>query len=149
MTLCQISATSGNSPAHRTQPCLQSNAKMALYATLLTLLLMVASSLRANEASIVEATINAAGNDNKFRIDVTIAHADEGWNHYANRWDVLDEDGELLGSRVLHHPHVNEQPFTRSLSLTIPPGVKTVTIIASDSVHEDNPETLQIAVPGR
>ncbi len=149
MKLCQLSATSGNSPRHQGQLCARSKAKIAFSVTLLTLLLMVVSNPRANEATIVEATINHAGSDHKFRIDVTIAHADEGWDHYANRWEVLDENGELLGTRVLHHPHVNEQPFTRSLSLTIPPGVKTVTIVASDSVHEDNPETLQIEVPGR
>ena len=43
-------------------------------------------------------------------------HPDTGWDDYADGWRVLDMDGNELGMRVLHHPHVDEQPFTRSLS---------------------------------
>ena len=67
---------------------------------------------------------------------VTLQHADTGWDHYANQWDVMTLDGVLLGTRVLYHPHVNEQPFTRSLSgVKIPAGTKSVKIRAKDSVH--------------
>ncbi len=104
-------------------------------------------SLSAGDAKIVSVEIESASGERQFRISVTLRHGDEGWDHYANRWDVLDESGELLGSRTLAHPHVNEQPFTRSLSLMIPAGVNTVTILASDSVHGDNPETFQLDVP--
>lgn len=123
--------------------------KGLIASTLLSTIVFTATNLQANDASIVDAKIKASGGENMFRIDVTIEHADEGWDHYANRWDVLDEKGTLLGSRVLHHPHENEQPFTRSLSLAIPPEVKEVTIVASDSVHGDNTETMQLAVPDR
>lgn len=51
----------------------------------------------------------------KYNISVTVKHADTGWDHYANAWRVYSLEGELLGERVLHHPHVNEQPFTRNL----------------------------------
>lgn len=112
-------------------------------------LFLISSSVVADEAKIVDAKISASGGENSFRIDVTIKHADTGWDHYANQWDILDEQGELLGTRVLHHPHENEQPFTRSLSLEIPPQVVTVTVVAHDSVHKDNPDTMQLAVPGR
>ncbi len=50
-------------------------------------------------------------------VHVTIAHPDTGWDHYADGWEVLTEDGASLGLRVLAHPHVTEQPFTRSLRL--------------------------------
>ena len=116
---------------------------------LLSIIVLFTSNLSANDATIVDAKIKAGSGENMFRVDVTIEHADEGWDHYANRWDVLDEDGTLLGSRILHHPHENEQPFTRSLSLAIPPHVKKITIVASDSVHGDNTETLQLIVPDR
>lgn len=67
---------------------------------------------------------------------VTLQHADQGWNHYANQWDVLTLDNQLLKSRVLYHPHVDEQPFTRSLSgVVIPEGVNRVKIRAKDTVH--------------
>jgi len=110
-------------------------------------LLFFASQLLANDAMIVDAKIQPAGGERQFQIHVTLSHADTGWDHYANRWDVLDPQGNLLGSRTLHHPHVNEQPFTRSLSLTIPAEVKQVTIVASDSVHGDNEKTVVLEVP--
>lgn len=72
-----------------------------------------------------------------YSFDVTVRHGDTGWDHYANRWDVVGPDGTVLGTRVLHHPHVDEQPFTRSLSgVQVPDGVKSVTIRAHDSVHK-------------
>jgi len=68
---------------------------------------------------------------------VRVRHADEGWEHYANRWEVLSPEGEVLATRVLHHPHVDEQPFTRSLrGVRVPPHVKRVRIRAGDSVHD-------------
>lgn len=115
-------------------------------------LLLMAGILYAGDADVIDVQIRDLG-DNKFHIDVTLKHADEGWDHYANRWDVLaggeDEPGDLLGSRVLAHPHVNEQPFTRSLSVTIPSGIKQITIRANDSVHELTGTTMTLAVPGR
>ena len=71
--------------------------------------------------------------------DVTLEHDDTGWEHYADSWQVVDENGSVLGERVLHHPHVNEQPFTRSLSgVKIPDGTSTVWIQAHDSIHGTN-----------
>ena len=67
--------------------------------------------------------------------DVTLLHGDTGWDDYADGWRVLDGDGNELGFRKLAHPHVNEQPFTRSLSgVRIPADVTEVGIQARDSV---------------
>lgn len=55
------------------------------------------------------------------RFDVTVRHPDTGWEHYADGWEVLASDGSALGLRVLSHPHVNEMPFTRSLSIAAIP----------------------------
>lgn len=72
--------------------------------------------------------------DGTWRFDVTISHPDTGWDHYADGWRVLDMNGNELGMRVLHHPHVEEQPFTRSLSgVRIPEGTKQVQIQARDT----------------
>ena len=53
-------------------------------------------------------------------IHVTLAHPDTGWDHYADGWEVVGDDGTVLGLRDLAHPHVDEQPFTRSLRLDAP-----------------------------
>jgi len=103
-------------------------------------------TVAAGEADVVNATIKKVGSI-KFRIDATLAHADTGWDHYANKWDVLDLDGNLLGTRVLHHPHVDEQPFTRSLTLEIPKSISQVVIRAGDSVHEAGGKEITIDVP--
>ena len=80
---------------------------------------------------------------------VTLEHGDEGWNHFANQWDVVTVDGELLGSRVLHHPHVDEQPFTRSLSgVIIPAGVSQVKVRARDSMHGYSEQEFVLDIPG-
>lgn len=108
--------------------------------------LLLPGILAANEVNVVDVAIQSLGGD-KFRVNVTLLHEDAGWDHYADRWDVLDESGEVLGSRVLTHPHDNEQPFTRSLTLTIPASVSTITIRANDSVHGLGETTLSKPVP--
>lgn len=100
----------------------------------------------AGEADVVDGTITALGGG-RYQINATVAHADTGWDHYANRWDVLAPDGTLLGTRELAHPHVNEQPFTRSVTLSIPEGVTTITLRANDSVHGLGGKTLELQVP--
>ncbi|MFV1592752.1 hypothetical protein VWZ88_09805 [Phaeobacter sp. JH20_36] len=70
-----------------------------------------------------------------WRISVTLRHPDTGWGHYADGWRVLDIDGNVLGLRELAHPHVNEQPFTRSLAgVAIPDGLDSVLIQARCNV---------------
>lgn len=67
---------------------------------------------------------------------VTVRHDDEGWNHYANAWEVVAPDGTVLATRVLQHPHVGEQPFTRELDgVKVPSTLARVRIRARDSVH--------------
>ena len=103
--------------------------------TILVLLLLVAPFAYADEADVID-VVATAGPAGKYRFDVTVRHADEGWDHYANKWDIIGTDGATLGSRVLYHPHVNEQPFTRSLpGVEIPPDTGKVTVRAHDSVH--------------
>jgi hypothetical protein len=80
-----------------------------------------------------------------WKVDVTLRHADTGWDHYANEWRIVDGKGTVLGRRVLAHPHVDEQPFTRSLFFAkIPPQVSVVFIEASDSVHGWSPDRLRV-----
>ena len=71
-----------------------------------------------------------------WRFDVTVDHADTGWDHYADGWGVYLPDGTELGYRVLAHPHVNEMPFTRSLSeVVIPKDAHLVLLRPRDSIH--------------
>ncbi len=78
-----------------------------------------------------------------WRFDVALLHTDTGWDHYANGWGIYTEDGIELGYRTLAHPHVNEHPFTRSLSgVTLPEGTTEVFILPHDLVHGIGPRFL-------
>ena len=101
----------------------------------------------AGEADVVDVQASKTSSAT-YSFDVTVQHADTGWDHYADKWEVLGPDGKVLGTRVLMHPHVNEQPFTRSLSgVQIPPGVKTVTVRAHDKVHGWGGKTMSVDLP--
>ena len=83
-----------------------------------------------------------------YRVDVSVRHADAGWEHYANKWDVVAPDGSLLGTRVLLHPHDNEQPFTRSLGgVIVPEAVDFVIIRAHDILHGPGGKEQRVEVP--
>lgn len=100
----------------------------------------------AGGADVVDVKITKSGTT--FSFDVTVRHGDTGWKHYANKWEVVGPDGKVLGTRVLYHPHVDEQPFTRSLnSVRIPAAVGEVTVRAYDSKHGVGGKTMTVAVP--
>ncbi len=101
----------------------------------------------AGEADVVDVTVTGGGKD--FTFSVTVKHADTGWDHYADQWEVVGEDGTIYGTRVLLHPHVNEQPFTRQGSATIPAGISEVIVRARDSKHGFGGKEMRVTVPGR
>jgi hypothetical protein len=80
--------------------------------------------------------------DGTWTFHVTVRHPDTGWEDYADGWDVVTPDGQVLKTdpdseftRTLLHPHVEEQPFTRSQGgITIPEGVTRVRVRAHDLV---------------
>ncbi len=100
-----------------------------------------------DDVTVVKATAIQVA-DNTYRFNVTLLHKDEGWNHYANQWQVFTPDGTLLGTRTLHHPHEHEQPFTRSLNnVLVPADVTEVLIRARDSVHGESPVEYILKLP--
>ncbi|NEN93014.1 MAG: hypothetical protein F6K48_30645 [Okeania sp. SIO3H1] len=87
----------------------------------------------AGEADVIAVKARVIGD--RLQVSVTVQHADTGWDHYADRWDILAPDGQVLGERVLFHPHVNEQPFTRQHTIPWSGDFDEITIRAHDSVH--------------
>ena len=109
---------------------------MVWRATMLALALAAQLGVAQADEPVIEGIEARKGGDGSWRFDVTVRHADAGWDHYADKWEVVAPDGRVLGERVLLHPHDNEQPFTRSQSgIAIPDGVAHVMVRAHDSVH--------------
>ena len=91
--------------------------------------ILLAGTANADEADILDVSIRIS--DNSAAFSVTLRHADTGWEDYADGWRVELFDGTILGTRVLLHPHVSEQPFTRSLiGVALPEGVTVVYVRA-------------------
>lgn len=112
-------------------------------------LLLMPLSASAGDAAVLDVTVSA-NPDGTYAFHATVAHHDEGWTHYANKWDVLALDGTVLGTRTLFHPHVDEQPFTRSLSrVRVPIGATEVIVRASDTKHGDGTRTFKVKLPPR
>lgn len=96
-------------------------------------ILLIANTAAADAPEVVDVTATRTGDT--WRFDVAILHPDTGWDHYADGWEVIDADGNQLGLRPLAHPHVNEQPFTRSQGgIVIPDDVTEVYIRTRDNV---------------
>ena len=107
--------------------------------------LSAVSSVPSAEAD--KATANVGGS---YTFSVTVAHADSGWKHYADKFEVLAADGTVLETRILYDPHVDEQPFTRGLgNVQIPAGIAQVIVRASDNVHKAGKVTLTVKLPPR
>lgn len=82
------------------------------------------------------------------QFSVTLKHADTGWDHYANRYEIVEPEGEVIATRILRHPHVDEQPFTRSIGrVRIMHDVERVEVRAGDLVHGLGGATMTVAVP--
>lgn len=108
------------------------------------LAVIVSGSAWADDVQIKAAEFRSSG-AGSWQVNVTLKHGDTGWDHYADNWRVVDAEGNVLGDRVLYHPHVDEQPFTRGLGgVQIPAGIDNVYIEAHDKVHGWTPNRLAV-----
>jgi hypothetical protein len=120
-----------------------------MYKPIAIVLLLSVPALQAfaGKADVLDADVDCE--EGVCRFAVTVQHADEGWNHYADNWEILDQDGNVIAVRELAHPHVREQPFTRSLgNVEIPENVDRVVIRSHDSVHGNGGKELVVEIPG-
>jgi len=74
--------------------------------------------------------------DGSWCFGTSVLHNDQGWEHFANSWEVIDLNGNKIGGRNLAHPHVNEQPFTRNqCDIKIPKEMSQVIVRAKCNKH--------------
>lgn len=59
-------------------------------------------------------SVEFSGDEGAYQFRVGISSQETGCDQYADWWEVLDGDGNLIYRRILAHSHVDEQPFVRS-----------------------------------
>ncbi len=97
----------------------------------------------------------AAGEPGAYVFSATVRSADTGCDQYADWWEVLTEDGELVYRRILRHSHVDEQPFTRTGEEAVAVGADTALLVRAHlsttgyggQVVRGTPSTKFVAAP--
>jgi hypothetical protein len=116
----------------------------------LTALILAFAALAASASAdpAVVQNVKVSKDGGAYTFNVTIFHNDTGWEDYADIWRIKDTNGNILGERLLSHPHIDEQPFTRSLSgVRIPDGIDSVMIEAHDTVTGWAPSAKLVKLP--
>lgn len=113
---------------------------------LATLVFILAAAPALADPPVINAVdVRPAGSD--WHFSVTLSHPDTGWEHYADGWRIETATGEILGTRTLMHPHVSEQPFTRSLGgVFVPADLNVVHLRAKCSVDGWASETVAVTL---
>ena len=120
----------------------------AIRGALFGLALTAAAPADAGDADVINVVVHQRAG--LYDLDVTIRSKDTGWERYADRIEVLGPDGTVVGTRVLEHPHDDEQPFTRDLyELRVPAGVGKVTVRAHFKPTGFDGATMTVPLPGR
>jgi len=128
---------------------------MKTITSIFILVLLIVFNLPAEESASFNPDLNYAqvefvkavkSSNGSWTFYATVRHNDEGWNHYANLWEVVDpENGEVFAERVLAHPHETEQPFVRSQSrIVFPEGQRFVEVRAKCQLHGFEGKTVVI-----
>ncbi len=117
-------------------------------ALIILALTLAAGQAQASPSDILKVVFSKGGGS-WWSVAVTIRHADTGWDHYTNVWVVETMDGKELGRTVLFHPHVTEQPFTRSGTAKIPAGVTKVRVRAGDKPNGMSSNTVVVDLSKR
>jgi hypothetical protein len=121
------------------RPDVQASIALGVVASALLCGLLAAGPSAADEVRVLRAWAECNA-ESVCRVIATIRHADTGWKHYADSFEVLGEDDRVLAKRVLRHPHVHEQPFKRTLeNVALPPDLETIRVRAHDTVHGVGP----------
>lgn len=87
---------------------------------------------------------------NRYRFAVTLSSPYDSPQRYADAYRIKTLEGEVLGERILHHHHANEQPFTRRLNgVEVPQGIDRVVVEGRDQRYGYGGKTRELSIPAR
>ena len=70
--------------------------------------------LAQNDSTAKVTDVEVTGEANNYTFAVTVSSPDTGCDPYADWWEIITPEGELIYRRVLLHSHIDEQPFERT-----------------------------------
>jgi hypothetical protein len=73
-------------------------------------------------------SLDVSGDPGAYRFSVGVRSPDLGCEQFADWWEVIDEQGDLIYRRILLHSHTDEQPFVRSGG-PVPIALKDVVLV--------------------
>ena len=136
--------------SNATWPCTRSSRQLVIATVLVALALGACAGAEPRPdpgecADVIDATITSS--EGGYTVSATVQSADTGWDKYADAIVIRIPEGDTIGVRELTHPHVDEQPFTRSITLELPTGVGEIVVAANDSVDGLCGVTVLVEVP--
>lgn len=93
----------------------------------------------------VRTTRRAAG---LYDFAVKVRSTDTGWKRYADRLEAVGPDGAVIATRILDHPHDDEQPFTRDISGVRIDGTAKIVIRVHFKPSGFDGATVAVTLPG-
>ena len=115
-----------------------------------------AATNTSGDADVTNVFVKEEG-DGTWTFHVSVEHPDKGFGDFADGWDLVTESGSVLKAdptqrftKVLRHPHVKEQPFTRTVKgIRLPGETQRLTVRAHDSVSGFGGKEVQVNLQRR
>jgi hypothetical protein len=115
---------------------------------ILIILLLLSTQVMADKSKYLAHVVYVAAmqiDDGSWCFKTSVKHNDQGWEHYADGWEVTDLKGIRLGYREITHPLVNEQPFTRrQCEIKIPVEINKVIVRARNNINGYGGQTIEV-----
>lgn len=65
--------------------------------------------------------------EDRYQFEVNIAHEDDSWEHFVDRWEIVGKGGAVLATDYMYYPRIDENIVWRALrGVKVDPGTEYV-----------------------